>query len=76
MNLSTNVDRSLSHQVPSSDGVKRIEFLREVAKSFAEAIETHTPVCRERSLAITKLEESLMWAVKSVVLEPKKASPA
>ena len=70
--LSTNVDRSLSHQVPGAAGVKKIEVLREAAKVFAEAIESQTPVSRERSLAITKLEEALMWAIKSVVLEPPK----
>jgi hypothetical protein len=35
------------------------------ASDLAEAIEA-TPAGREQSLAITKLEEAVMWAVKGV----------
>lgn len=81
MSLSSKVARSLSHQAPrSEDAVHRIETLRAAAKHFAEAIESNVgalmdgSACdrkpsREASLAITNLEQALMWAVKGVVLE-------
>ncbi|MCK5479645.1 MAG: hypothetical protein KAJ06_00810 [Gammaproteobacteria bacterium] len=38
------------------------EALRMRAHSMAYSIVTNAPPCRERSLAITKIEEALMWA--------------
>lgn len=84
MSLSSAVDRSLSHHAPKpvSDQVARIEALRAAAKVFAAAVEDNVgevipgasmaifrKPTREKSLAITKIEEALMWAVKGVVLE-------
>mgnify|MGYP003574805863 CR=1 FL=1 len=61
--------RSLSYQPASEEQGDRINALRNVCKDFALAIYTDTRASREQSLAITKLEETLMWAVKAVVLE-------
>lgn len=69
MSLSPKVEKSLSHQAPKADAIPRIEALRVAAKVFAEAIEANTKMSREQALAITKLEECLMWAIKGVVLE-------
>lgn len=71
--LSPKVARSLSHQAPESDQQGRIALLRDAAKAFASSIETNSSPSREQSLAITKLEETLMWAIKGVVLEPHTA---
>ncbi len=38
---------------------------------LAKDIETLCPVSREKSLALTKLEEVTMWAVKSISHNPK-----
>ena len=65
--MTSQLDRSLTNQPPTPDQIETIESLREAAKEFGRAIETTTP-SRERSLAITNLEQSLMWAVKGVVL--------
>ena len=74
MALSKQLDESLSHRVPKAEALPRIEALRAGAKVFGEAIEANTkdergPAGRQRALAITALEEALMRAVKSVVLE-------
>jgi hypothetical protein len=71
--LSEKVARSLSHQAPRDvDQTTRIEALRGSCKVFAETLEALTEPSREQSLAITNLEQALMWAIKGIVLEPPK----
>ena len=43
--------------------------IREKAKEFAYLIDRLCPVCRERSTAMTKLEESVMWANAAIARE-------
>ena len=62
------LERSLTNQIPSVECLSKIELLREAAKVFAHAVVDTCPASREKSLAKTHLEETLMWAVKSVVL--------
>ena len=61
--------RSLTNQAPTGEQVRRIEALREDARSLGAEIINLCPDTRERSLALTHLEETVMWAVKSIVLE-------
>lgn len=64
------------NHTPSDKSRLQIEHLRTAADQFHSAIEATAPSCRERSLALTKLEESLMWAVKGIVLNDPNATPA
>ena len=41
--------------------------VRKAAKQLAKTITRNTPVCREQSLAITKLEEALHFAIAAIV---------
>lgn len=61
-------NRSLTNITPDADQIVRIEKLRDSAKMFAEVIFTDATDSRERSLALTHLEDAVMWAVKSIVL--------
>lgn len=55
---------------PSEDRYKRMEHLRLLYKDLRASIaENVGESSREHSLAITKLEESLMWAIKAIVLQ-------
>ncbi|CAK9044320.1 Site-specific tyrosine recombinase XerC, partial [Durusdinium trenchii] len=47
---------------PHGDQVRRYESLREQARGLAFLILQGTPPSREQSLALTKLEEVVMWA--------------
>lgn len=69
------LERSLTNQKPTTEQLQRIEDLRQVAKSLALAIVGLCPSSRERSLAATHLEETVMWAVKAIALEPVTATP-
>ena len=61
--------KSLTNIKPTDEGLELIERLRTEGKSLGLAIMKSCPASRERSLAITHLEETVMWAVKSIVLE-------
>lgn len=45
-----------------------IEHVRADAKQLLGTIVIYGPPSRERSIALTHLEETVMWAVKSIVL--------
>lgn len=63
------VNESLTNQTPNVGQVERIENVRWAAKTLAQRIIHNSEPSRQRSLAVTKLEESIMWAVKGIVLE-------
>lgn len=63
------LQRSLTNITPNEDQIKRIEGIRAAAKVLGLDICRDAPDTRERSLALTHLEDAAMWAVKSIVLE-------
>ena len=63
------LDRSLTNQTPSEEQIQRIEILRMWGQDLGHTILDHTEPSREQSLALTHLEETVMWAVKAIVLE-------
>lgn len=46
--------------------VEQVEAIRAKAIELAENIEITCPEGREKSLALTKLEEVSMWAIKAI----------
>jgi hypothetical protein len=66
-----NLNQSLTNIKPDDDQVDRIERLRIVAKHLGAELTMQIRPSRERSLAITNLEQSVMWAVKAILLEDK-----
>ena len=67
--LLLRLERSMTNHTPSAEQIERIENLRDAAKGLAWSLANECPESRERSLAATHLEEVVMWAVKSIVLE-------
>lgn len=60
---------------PSTDALKPIADTRS-AYTFLYKFLMAQPASRERSIAITKLEESSMWAIKGLVLnDPLSTQP-
>jgi len=53
---------SFTYHPPLDDQPKRYECIRNFGKTLAIAIAECAPDSRERALAITKLEEAVMWA--------------
>lgn len=62
------IDKPYAYHKPSSRGLEAITRLREKFSEVDRMIKEVCPNTRERSLALTKNEETAMWAIKSVVM--------
>jgi len=60
--LSDRIENDFSYHAPQGDQVTRYNKLRYKAKEFALLIAEITPYSREQSLALTHLEEAVMFA--------------
>ena len=58
--------KKFTYHQPHGDQPERYEQIRDSARVLAILVENLCPESRERSLAITKLEESVMWANASI----------
>lgn len=56
----------LNHK-PNAAGIEKIEKLKAWIIGLDDIIQSTLPDGREKSLALTKLEECRMWAVKGIV---------
>jgi hypothetical protein len=56
------IEVRFTYHPPTPDQIPRFEALRRIAKDFAHVINDLVPESREQSLAITALEEAVMWA--------------
>ena len=63
--------RSLTNHSPDQEQINRIELIREVGYTFGVSIVDNSPASRAQSIALTKLEEAVMWAVKAIAIEEK-----
>ena len=54
--------RRFTYHQPKGTQPHRYEHLRRCAREFAREILLATPESREQSLALTALEEAVMWA--------------
>ena len=60
------IESNFSYHPPVEGQPEKYEELRGLAKSLAYRITNLCPPSRERSLALTSLEESIMWANASI----------
>ena len=60
------IDSRLSTRSLNKDEVTDANVIRSIASDLLASIEGKCPPSRERSLAVTTLEECVMWAVKSI----------
>ena len=69
--LIERINHDFVYHAPHGDQVERYASLRETARQFATKIVQDTPVSREQSLALTKLEEAAMWANAAIARNEK-----
>ena len=64
--MKQQIENNFSYHRPKQGQQEMYTALREKCKELAYLIEELAPNSREKSLAITKLEESVMWANASI----------
>lgn len=64
--MNSQIDNNFTYHAPKNDQPARYQEIRDTAKAFALLIEKDCPQSRERSLAMTKLEEVCFWANASI----------
>lgn len=60
------IENNFKYHAPKDDQPKRYEELRTKGKELALMITNYCPPSREKALAMTKLEEAVMWANASI----------
>jgi len=60
--MMNEIDLRFTYHPPKEGQPERYTKIRDTAKSFAHELVSMCPDSRERSLALTKLEEAVMWA--------------
>lgn len=64
--LINQIDNNFSYHPPREDQVGRYTDIRDEAKRLALLIAAACPNSREKSLALTNLEQAVMWANASI----------
>ena len=60
------LENNYKYHAPKEGQTEKYEELRKKAKEFACLCVAFCPESRERSLALTKIEEAVMWANASI----------
>lgn len=64
--MENTIENNFTYHPPKDDQAERYMMIRKEAKEFAKLISELCPESRERSIAITNLEQSVMWANASI----------
>ena len=62
----TDITKRFTYHAPKGDQPARYELIRDKARELAELMNGSCPESREKSLAMTRLEEAVMWANASI----------
>lgn len=57
-----DIARNFTYHPPKGDQVIRYEMIRDRGRGLAEFIDEKCPDSPEKSLALTNLEQAIMWA--------------
>ena len=55
-----------TYHAPQGDQALRYGEIRSLAREWAQLVDSSCPDSREKSLALTKIEEAMMWANASI----------
>lgn len=61
-----NLEKRFTYHVPKAGQPQKYRCLRSYGLALANTIDELCPESREKSLAVTKLEEAVMWANASI----------
>jgi hypothetical protein len=57
-----DLNNRFTYHPPKDGQAERYQFIRATARAFATTINENAPDSREKSLAMTHLEDAVMWA--------------
>lgn len=63
-----NIDKTFQYHSPKEDQPKRYEAIRAKARELAHLISDSTPISREQSVALTNLQQAVMWANAAIAI--------
>lgn len=66
-----NLDEIFTYHKPFGSQPDRYIALREKAKELAKLIQDSTPVSREQSVALTNVQQAVMWANAAIAINEK-----
>lgn len=64
--MNNQIENNFMYHAPKAGQQEKYEAIRAKAKELAYLIDEECPPSREKSLAMTKLDESVMWADAAV----------
>lgn len=62
------IDQTFKYHSPQGDQQERYVAIREKAKELAVLMKTACPDSREKALAFTNLQQTVMWANASIAI--------
>ena len=62
------IDNIFTYHAPKEGQAERYTLLRQYAREMALRINEHCPESREKSLAITSLQQTVMWANAAIAI--------
>ncbi len=69
--MDSTIDNNFTYHKPSDETAATYELIRHEGRRLAHLIDDECPTSREKSLALTKLEETVMWANASIARNSK-----
>lgn len=63
-----DINNVFSYHAPKGDQAQRYEALRAAGGNLARLVDSSCPDSREKSTALTKIQEAIMWANASIAV--------
>lgn len=63
-----DISNTFKYHAPNDSQIKRYAELRDCARNMALLIDDHCPGSREKAIALTKLQETVMFANASIAI--------
>lgn len=61
------IERDFTYHAPTDDAIRNMQDMRIMARQLAHLIDSTVPESREKALALTNLEQVVMWANSGIV---------
>lgn len=66
-----DIENRIKYHRPDQDAISRIAAMRHAALSWAADVLALVPAGREQAIALTKIEEALMWSNAGIARDPE-----